>query len=287
MVDLATPYDSLDLGGGALTTFDSAVGYIDNAIPNNLVRLRVDAAYDNNRATRAEFFYARGAPLGPGLPEPEPLVDYQEIFAYVEAKVRPNASVFIEAPVRLLNPEENANHAGYGDMTTGFKWAFLADCARVASFQFRVFVPTGDADKGLGTDHVSLEPGLLLLNRLSDRLRVESELRLWIPVGGTDFAGEVLRYGIGFSYGERPRNAWWVTPVVEFVGWTVLSGKELVTFNPPLIVEEADGDTIVNAKFGLRIGYGDRCDFYMGYGRALTGDVWYKDIWRTELRLAF
>jgi hypothetical protein len=26
-------------------------------------------------------------------------------------------------------------------------------------------------------------------------------------------------------------------------------------------------------------------DIYIGYGRALTGDVWYKDILRAELRL--
>ena len=28
-------------------------------------------------------------------------------------------------------------------------------------------------------------------------------------------------------------------------------------------------------------------DLYIGYSRALTGDVWYKDIFRTELRFRF
>jgi hypothetical protein len=46
------------------------------------------------------------------------------------------------------------------------------------------------------------------------------------------------------------------------------------------------GDTIVNAKLGLRIGSGN-ADFYASYGRALTGDVWYKDIVRLEFRLGF
>jgi hypothetical protein len=283
----ASPYEVSDLGGGALSTFDSTVGYIDNPVPGNFLRLRVDAAWGNNRATRAEFFYARGAPFGPGLPLPETNDDFQEIMAYAEGLLTPNLSAFVEVPVRFLNPTVNENHAGFGDLNTGFKWAFLRNANQVTSFQFRVYAPTGDADKGLGTDHASLEPALLCLYRPTDRLRIASELRLWVPVGGTSFSGEIIRYGIGFSYGERPADRWWVVPVIEFVGWTVLSGQEAITPPLPPLVVSAAGDTIVNAKIGLRIGFGQRCDFYSGYGRALTGEVWYKDIWRTEFRLAF
>jgi hypothetical protein len=76
--------------------------------------------------------------------------------------------------------------------------------------------------------------------------------------------------------------------VVELVGWTVLSGKELVPpAPPPLAIKDASGDTILNAKFGVRLGLGDWGDMYAGYGRALTGDTWYKDIWRVEFRLFF
>jgi hypothetical protein len=282
-----TPYDVGDLGGETLSTFDSAVGYIDNAIPSNVLRLRVDAAYRDNRATRAEFFYARGAPFGPGLPKPESNDDYQEISAYLEGKVRDNLSVFIEAPWRFLNPTINENQQGFGDLSTGFKWAFVLSENQVTSFQFRVYTPTGDSTRGLGTNHVSLEPALLFYNRVSDRWRIESELRLWIPAGGTSFAGNVFRYGTGFSYGERRAHDWWLTPVVEFVGWTVLNGAEATTVVAPIIVEHAAGDTIINGKFGLRVGFGERFDIYSGYGRALTGEVWYKDIWRTELRWAF
>lgn len=48
------------------------------------------------------------------------------------------------------------------------------------------------------------------------------------------------------------------------------------------LVKDAAGDTIVNAKFGLRINYGDHQSFAVSYGRALTGAVWYKDIIRVE-----
>jgi hypothetical protein len=277
----------MDLSAGELSTFDSSVGYIDSAIPTNLFRLRVDAAYDSNRPTRAEFFYARGQPLGPGLPRPEIRVDYQEIMAYAEGTLASDFSVFVESPVRFINPELNENHAGYGDMNFGCKYAFQNCPDAVTSIQFRTWVPTGNPDQGLGNDHVSLEPALLAYRKLSDRLRIEGELRCWIPIDGTDFAGSIVRYGAGFSYGERPADDLWLTPVVEVVGWTVLDGQQAVAPPLPPVVQDAAGDTIVNLKLGVRLGLGNLADLYTGYGRALTGDVWYKDIWRTELRFAF
>ncbi|HMF10991.1 MAG TPA: hypothetical protein VKE94_01760, partial [Gemmataceae bacterium] len=78
------------------------------------------------------------------------------------------------------------------------------------------------------------------------------------------------------------------TPVTEFVGWTVLDGKESVV--PPsgrAFVHDAGGETIVNAKLGLRVEFGDRADLYTGYGRPLTGDRWYENILRVEFRLFF
>ena len=92
--------------------------------------------------------------------------------------------------------------------------------------------------------------------------------------------------GVGVSYGEHDKCGLWLTPVVEFVGWTVLGGKEQVSASPTSI-KSAAGDTIVNGKFGVRAGLGESADIYVGYGRALTGDVWYKDLYRVELRLHF
>jgi hypothetical protein len=282
----ATPYDSGDLGAGALTTIDSAVGYIDNAIPGNLLRLRFDAAYGANRATRDEFFYARGGPLGPGLPLPEVNDDYQELSVYIEKLICPTFSAFIDLPVRFLNPTINSDHSGFGDLDVGFKWAFVSNATNVKTFQLRVFAPTGDASEGLGNNHVSVEPGLLCFYQPNCRLRLESELRLWVPIGGTNFEGEILRYGIGFSVGERRKDAWWINPVVEFVGWTSFDGREVSAISPKVVDQSASGDTIVNAKVGLRFGRGS-FDVYAGYGRALTGEVWYKNMLRTELRWAY
>jgi hypothetical protein len=275
-------------GTSGPTVSNSSVGYIDSAIIANQLRLRFDAAYDDIRPSRAEFFYAQGRPLGPGVPLPERRVDFQDLSTYLELAGGQRWSGFVEAPVRFLNPEVNANTAGLADMNAGFKLALVQSCDTVATFQLRTYLPTGAASRGLGTHHVSLEPALLLNQRLAGSWLLEAELRYWAPIGGSDFAGDVIRYGLGLSYGDRRPDDFWFTPVVELVGWTVLSGKEqIVPPAAPFTVLDAAGDTIVNAKFGLRAGLGHRADFYAGYGRALTGSTWYKDILRLEFRLSF
>lgn len=269
---------------------NSNVGYIDSTLPLSQFRLRYDAAYNNNRPTRAEYFYAKGRGIGPGLREPESQVDYQDVSAYLEVTARPRLSVFAEVPVRFLNPELNANHAGLADMNGGFKYAFVRTDDLIATFQLRAYAPTGNAHLGLGTRHVSLEPALLLYAPLSHRLTFEGELRYWAPIGGTDFAGDVIRYGAGLSYNLFENDRMRVSPVAEVVGWTVLGGKESV-FNAAMpnkmLMRDAAGDTIVNLKLGVRTRLGENADFYVGWGRPLTGEHWYKDVLRLELRWLF
>src|SRR6266478_1129137 len=69
-------------GAGEYIGAESSVGYIDSAIPASVLRLRFDADYNLNRASRAEFFYARTGPLGPGLPKAESRIDDQQLSAY-------------------------------------------------------------------------------------------------------------------------------------------------------------------------------------------------------------
>src|ERR1051326_75564 len=135
---------------------DSSVGYIDPAVPGNVFRLRFDAAFDDRRPTRGEFFYPKGAPKGPGLPEPEASVDYQELSAYIELAASERLSAFIDLPLRFLDPQINASHAGLSDVDVGFKYAFLRTDDQIATFQFRTYAPSGDSKLGLGNNHVSL-----------------------------------------------------------------------------------------------------------------------------------
>jgi hypothetical protein len=267
------------------STFDSAVGYIDSAIPQSMVRLRYDAENWFNAPNRAEFFFAKPAPAGPGPAVPPGHIDIQELNAYLEYAVQPDVSVFFNTPFRLVHDEVGDRKQGFSDLDFGAKWAFIRDEDLVTSFQVRAYVPTGDVYEGLGNGHASIEPALLAYTKLAEHVNMESEFRVWVPIGGTDFAGDIIRYGVGFSYGERSKCGPWITPVVEFVGWTVLDGKEEI--NPSRGVTDASGETIVNGKFGLRFGYGERTEVYIGYGRGLTGTVWYRNDFRAEYRINF
>ncbi len=272
-------------GSGGPVISDSKVGYIDPAIPGNVARFRYDSAWQSPFTSRAEFLYAKTGPDGPGLPRPERSNDFQDLSAYLEVAVGPSASVFFEAPVRFLNPEINDNFSGLGDMNLGFKVAFWQDACTVGSFQFRTYLPTGDAGHGLGTHHVSLEPAFLGYHKLSDRLALEGEFRAWIPVDGTDFAGNILRYGVGASWTAWQTEQYWLAPVAEFVGWTVLDGqKAFVNDAGAAFVQDAAGDTIFNIKLGLRFGMANGLNFYTGYGRPVTGDRWYDHVLRAEIR---
>ena len=89
----------------AAPTMNNLAGYIDNAIPMTQVRLRFDAAYDDNRPDRAEFFYAKCGcfkPSGvraPGPPLAETSVDYQDLSTYVEGALSNRFSAFVEVNI--------------------------------------------------------------------------------------------------------------------------------------------------------------------------------------------
>jgi len=341
-------------GVGAGAELAAPGGYLDNAIPKTMFRLRYDNARDINRPDRAEYLYAtwkemsfhqhgilkngvfQGVFFDPNAQGPVQSpgnLNMQEISGYMEYAVSNRLSGFVDVPVRFLHfrglqeggdetpsndqgvpglheQGENNNPAntpgGLSDFQFGFKYAVLASPDQYLTFQYRTYSPTGDPRTGLGTGHWSLEPGLLYYKRF-DRLVFQGELLDWIPVGGGPMEGNVLTYGLGLAYDVYRRDNFRVTPVTEFVGWTVLNGYESFFIPgahiptapglpvPPGLarvpfdhgVISAAGDTIVNAKLGVRTYFGRGSDIYIGWGRSLTGDRWYKDIYRVEYRFVF
>jgi len=201
----------------------------------------------------------------------------------------------VDLPTRFINPESNVNAAGLSDIAFGAKYAIVYGPDRVVSLFLRFISPSGEISTGLGSGQWFVEPGLLYQEQLSPDWQVFGELRYTAPLGRrTDFSGTMIRYGLGTSYTVAHGKWGYVAPIVELVGWTVLSGKEL---DPDaLAMVRASGDTIVNLKLGVRGGLGcpvagssyqTRSDLYIGYGRALTGEVWYKDLLRLEFRRFF
>jgi hypothetical protein len=290
------------------------VGYIDDALPQSNVRIRFDAASGNHVPDRAEFFYAkcgcyRGlavanpAAYDPNAPGPGPGaaddIQFQQLFLEGEYQVAPQLTVLGQVPLRWLQPQSFiagtgtpfTNQSGLGDVRVGAKLAFVDTAVTTASVKVQIYFPSGDASKGLGTDHASVEPALLLWNELTPKVNLESQLGVWLPVGGAapvptaadgHFAGRVLSYGVGPSFTVYETARTRVAPVVELVGWHVISGNQ----TPETGSGDASGTNIVNLKMGVRVGI-DRGSFYAGYGHALTDAAWYTDIVRFEYRYSF
>jgi hypothetical protein len=283
------PHTALAQGpvSDALGVAESDVAIIDSSLPRNTLRLRLDLGYDLPVPTRAEYFMAKGGvPFSPGLPLPETKIQsYQEASAYVEFAPVSFFSVFLETPMRWLNPDVNANSYGYGDMNFGFKLATWNTSEILATLQLRFYQPTGDP--GRGTNHWTIEPALLASWRPYTNIELEGEVRYWVPLGGTDFAGDILRYGVGLSVGDA-QQGFWYKPVVEGVGWTVMGGKEMLVSSPDsYVIQSASGQTIINGYLGMRVGMGATFDVYAGYGRCFTGNSWARDFIRAELRFFY
>jgi hypothetical protein len=288
------------MGRGGLPTFTGArpepepdlsitssnVGIIDPAVPFTMARLRYDNGLHNLRPVRAEFFQPKPAVLGGrGQLFPETKASYQDFTTYGELAWLPFFSTFVEVPYRWLNPDINDNTNGYSDVSYGFKLCTWSSDALLATLQFRLYNPTGD--DGLGSGHWTAEPALLGAYRISDAWLLEGEVRYVVPLNGSDFAGDVLRYGLGISFGERQPGFWWA-PVLEGVGWSVMGGQSLVALSRTnYFIEDAEGQTIVNGYLGVRLGIGHHLDGYVGYGRCLTGHAWQRDFVRVEMRLIY
>jgi hypothetical protein len=289
----------------------SMVGYIEDAVIESKLRVRFDAAFRNAVPDRAEFFYAKCGcyrELSPLAPEfdpdaPGPLpgivtdLNFQELHVAAEYAFSPRVSAFAEVPIRWLQPQMFApgtgpgfpNESGLGDVRGGVRVCVVAAAERSVTAQLRLFAPSGDASRGLGTDHASAEPALLYHQRVTDRMAVESQIGAWLPFSGSApvpttgegrFAGDILFYGAGtgIELYRGPRVS--VGPVVEIVGWRVLNGFQTAT------VADASGTNIVNLKFGARMAFGQG-SLYAGYGRALTNQSWYDDVLRLEYRFGF
>jgi hypothetical protein len=290
----------------------SMVGYIENSAIESQVRFRFDSGLGNNVPDRAEFFYAKcgcykyvPAPAndpdapGPGQGIPTE-INYTEFYAFAERAFGEKYSVFGELPIRGIDPQgfvptglqDWVGETGIGDLRFGGKASLINDDDRTVTAMVRMFVPSGDASKGLGTNHASLEPSLLLHNRVNDRVAIEAQLGYWRSLGGSagvnsedSFAGDVLTWGIGPSFEAYSSDTLSVSPVVELVGWRVIGGfQTCVTCGDD---PSAGGTNIVNIKFGARAMVNGRHSVYGGFGWHLTDAVWYDKMFRFEYRLGF
>jgi hypothetical protein len=291
----------------------SMVGYVDDSSISSKVRIRYDAGYGMESPDRAEFFYAkcgcyRGLPpsnpaYDPNAPGPGPGVvsnlNFGQLYILGEFAPSEKFSVFAQLPFRFLRPDtfvpgtgSFGNQNGLSDITFGAKGALISKPERQLTAQLQIGTPTGDAAKGLGTNHATIEPSLLYEERPNDRFAFEAEFGDVIPTSGSagvptssadNFSASVIYYGIGPSYEAYRSPALSIVPVVELVGWHVTGGFQTPSNSTD---SAAGGWDIVNIKFGARLMFKDHSSMYIGYGHALTSDSWYNNILRLEYRVA-
>jgi hypothetical protein len=308
-------------------------GYLDDAFVGSEVRVRFDAAFNDQFPDRAEFFYGKcgcyrslaGTPisksLDPNAPGPGPGVpralNFQELYLRAEYAPKRKFSLFVEVPFRWIQLDQAPgpanfpsngiglntfpnNLAGLSDIQAGAKFAVVAAKKNFLTVQMSAFFPSGNAMAGLGTNHYSIQPEVLYHGIVSNRTSVEGQFAVWVPIGGSagvpsstgvapssGFAGSIVIYGIGASYKVYNTEKLQVAPVLEMVGWYVLSGFETNPASPTANgAQTVGGTSIVNLKAGFRFNFG-RNSVYVGYGHAVTHATWYEDIFRAEYRIAF
>jgi hypothetical protein len=286
----------------------SMVGYVDDAIVGSQIRVRFDAGFKDNAPDRAEFFYPQCGCNGGGAPGPKPgasnNINFQQLYFQAEYAPFRRFSIFTEVPIRWIQPQSFipgtfattpfSNQSGISDVRAGFKFAVTASSDHSLTFQFKAYFPSGDSSRGLGTAHYSVEPSLLYYQRLSERWAVESQVGGWIPINGSslsgvgNYAGDIFFYGFGPSFQLVNRDNIKFAPVVELFGWYVLGGLETVqTPAGAPTVADASGTSIVNVKVGARTSFGRHNSVYVGFGQAVTHEVWYEHIVRAEYRYSF
>jgi hypothetical protein len=301
----------------------SMVGYVDDSTIATSVRIRFEGGYGTGVPDRAEFFYGkcgcyRTLPTSlpvfdPNAAGPSPdgqgvLTDlnFQQLYLRFEYAAMPRISFFGDLPVRFIQPKSFVpgtgsfgNQSGISDLRLGLKAGLMSTPMAQVTAQVQFATPTGDSRKGLGTNHGTVEPSLLF-HAQADKFGLEAEFGDVIPTGGSaglptsssdKFSGNVIYYGIGPSFEVMRNGQMALAPVVELVGWHIVSGFQ--TGDPRLTTgaergfSDISGMNIVNIKFGARILFNDRSSIYAGFGHALTDAAWYDNLFRLEYRMGF
>ena len=158
-------------------------------------------------------FSRRGAPrvhpfgIEPAFLGRDLLIDYHfvhgdegvehELEAELEWALTRRIGLIVEAPFLVLDPDEGETESGIGDVGLGLRFVLVDTERMLISANVAAALPTGDEDRGLGSDEVILEPSLGLWLDLGGGFTASAQL-------GTEHATETgddaLVYGLGIAY---------------------------------------------------------------------------------------
>ncbi len=266
--------------------------FTPSARPVSHTRLRWDYTHFGKLPDRGEYFWARADGNGKG-PRPVnavgiPRVDTHELSQYTETAAGPGFSAYFVTPYRSVNPTfaDPPSAAGFGDITIGTKGVLFDSELFLLTLQFQTTLPVGNAAKGLGTGHVSLEPSLLFGLRVSPRSYLQGQLAQWIPLGGDPtYSGAMLHYHLAYNHVLwQPMSQVQVVGTFEMHGYSWQDGGFT---DPALGFRNASGSNILQLGPGVRIFYCDKYDFGIGSNFGVTGQNSLGEQLRFEMRIRF
>ncbi|MCI0704622.1 MAG: transporter [Planctomycetia bacterium] len=268
-----------------------AAFFVDAVRPKSSTRFRWDYGYHFAYPDRGEFFFARADGNGKGprsnsLVRAIPYIDYHELYLITEIAMG-NAGVQIAVPYRSVNSTPfGPDGAGFADMTITAKTLLLDSELAMFGFQMRTYIPIGNFGKGLGTGHVSLEPGLLLGLRLGPSTYLQSQVGEWIPLGGdSDYQGPHLRWGMSLN-----QVLWQPVKDVKLIGTlesTGFSFQDGQFTDPVLGPQRLSDQTAVALGAGLRLFFCDILDVGLGWQHGISGKYMMRDQTRFEVRYRY
>ncbi len=270
---------------------DSAF-FVDSARPITQMRLRTDFGWNLQFPDRSEYYWARIGQKGPSAPNNQKIgetaLDAQDLRYYTEGAIE-RFSFFIDMGFRHTQPEVFGGASGFSDMVIGTKSVLVDSEMILCTFQFKTFLPTGNAIKGLGTGHTSLEPSMLFALKLTPDLYLQGQLSYFFPLGGTDgLQGSVFHYHFALN-----QNLWKcgegvkVIGTLGFNGYKFLNGAYTSPANSAITFPSNTVGDIFEVGPGARLVLCDKIDFGVGSSFSLTGDHLYRDIVRAEFRWRF
>ncbi len=263
------------------TGIANASFWVESARPITQTRYRWDASFDLIYPDRAEFLWPKVGALGPAV-APQSLT-LHELSMYTEI-ASGGFSFFIDTPYRSFDPTGPGAHAaGFSDISMGTK-SVMFDCELLQiTFQFKTIIPSGIGLKGLGTQHVSLEPSLLMALNLSPDSYVQAQVSEWIPISAdASAAGAILHYHASLNH-----VLWRWQPSVPIIGTLEANGwsfQDGLYTDPVLGPQSASGETYVSAGPGIRVVVCDKVDFGVGTAVSLTENHWGEQTLRSEFR---
>jgi len=162
-------------------------------------------------------------------------------------------SVELDVPFMATNPEEGLSEDRLGNVSAAIKYAnfAFADSGIVLGGGLEVVLPTGNEEKGIGSDHVfEIEPSLDFGYK-HDQLEVIAFTHFGFPVNenAEDEADWEFAWNLSVLYHLTDR----VSGIIEFNGEHVFGGEE-DGFSPVYVTPGAKFAPFANPNFQLGAG---------------------------------